>query len=504
MCINRDIINEEIKVKEVRLASDTESIIIDTKKALEMAKKFDAVVIGAGPGGYVCAIRLAQLGKKTAIIEKDNFGGVCLNVGCIPSKALIKASSLYEKMQKAEEFGFKIKGLDVDHKTLQAWKKNVVTKLTGGVGMLLKGNKVETFKGTASFVSAKEIAVKTAQGTENIQADHFVIAVGSAPIEIPGFKFDEDKILSSTGALDINEPVKSMVVVGGGYIGLEIGTYMAKFGTEVTMIELAPRLLPSYDVDCANVISRGLKKRNVNVITGAVAKSVKEKNGLMHVEVDVGGKMQTVTCEKVLVTVGRKPNPMPGIEKTGVTVDSKGFIKVNDRLQTNIPGIYAIGDLVGQPMLAHKASKEGLVVAEVIAGVKGARYDVKAMPAVIFCEPELASVGLSEQEAKAKNIEPMVGVFPFAALGKAIATGETEGFAKLIGDKKTGRLIGAVIVGPEASTMIAELALAIEAGLQVEDIALTVHAHPTLAEATMEAAEVALGHAVHIIQRGGH
>ena len=466
-------------------------------------KKFDAVVIGAGPGGYVCAIRLAQLGKKTAVIERDTVGGVCLNVGCIPSKALIKASTMFEKMKKADGMGFKVKGVEVDFGGLQEWKHSVVTKLTGGVAQLLKGNKVEVIKGDASFIGPKSLEVKAATGNMQIDADNFVIAVGSSPIELPTFKFDEKKILSSTGALALDKPVSSAVVVGAGYIGLEIGTFLAKLGTEVTLLEQAERLLPGYDQDVSRVVASGLKKRNVTVLTGASAKSVKEKNGMMQVEVEVEGKAQSITCEKVLVTVGRKPNKMPGLEKTGVRVDAKGFITVNDRLQTNVPGIYAIGDVAGQPMLAHKASKEGLVVADVIAGKKGARYDVKAMPAVIFCEPEVSTVGLSEAEAKAKGINVMVGSFPFAALGKAIASSETEGFAKLIGDKKTGRLIGASIVGAESSSMIAEMALAIEAGLQLEDIALTVHAHPTLGEATMEAAEVALGHAVHIIQRGG-
>ena len=463
-------------------------------------KKFDAIVIGAGPGGYPCAIRLAQLGKKVAIIEKETVGGVCLNVGCIPSKAMIKAASFFEKMQKADGMGFKVKGVDVDFKGLQEWKRSVVTKLTGGVGQLLKGNKVEIIQGDAAFVSKNELVIKSKAGTQNITADHIVIAVGSSPIELPNFKFDEKNIISSTGALDIDKPVESMVVVGGGYIGLEIGTYMAKLGTSVTVLEAMPRLLASYDQDVANVVGRALKKRNVNVLANAVAKGVKESKGGLQVTVEVEGKPQTINCEKVLVTVGRKPNPMPGIEKTGVQVDAKGFIKVNEQLKTNVPGIYAIGDVAGQPMLAHKATKEGLVVADVIAGKK-TKYDVKAMPAVIFCEPEVATVGLSEMEAKAKGITAFSGSFPFAALGKAIASGETDGFTKLIGDKKTGRLIGAAIVGPEASTMIAEIALAIEAGLQVEDVALTVHAHPTMGEATMEAAEVALGHAVHVINR---
>lgn len=463
-------------------------------------KKFDAIVIGAGPGGYPCAIRLAQLGKKVAIIEKEYWGGVCLNVGCIPSKALIKAASTFEKMQKADGMGFKVKGVEVDHKGLQEWKQSVVSKLTGGVSTLLKGNKVEVFKGEATFVAKNELSVKSSEGVQLLTADHIVVAVGSSPIELPTFKFDEKNILSSTGALNLDKPVSSAIVVGAGYIGLEIGTYLAKLGTSVTMLEQAPRLLSSYDPDVGRVVERNLKKRNVTVIAHASAKSVKEKGGMMHLEVEVEGKTQTLQAEKVLVTVGRRPNAMPGLEKLGVQMD-KGFIKVNERLQTNVPGIYAIGDVAGQPMLAHKATKEGLVVADVIAGKKGAKYDVKAMPAVIFCEPEVATVGYSETEAKAKGIDAFAGSFPFGALGKAIAMGETDGFTKLIGDKKTGRLIGAVIVGPDASTMIAEMALAIEAGLQLEDIALTVHAHPTLGEATMEAAEVALGHAIHALNK---
>lgn len=463
-------------------------------------KKFDAVVVGAGPGGYPCAIRLAQLGKKVAIIEKEYFGGVCLNVGCIPSKALIKAASTFEKMQKADGMGFKVKGVEPDFKGLLEWKQSVVNKMTGGVSQLLKGNKVEVIKGEASFVSKNELSVKSSEGVQAITADHIVIAVGSSPIELPAFKFDEKNILSSTGALNLDKPVSSLIVVGAGYIGLEIGTYLAKLGTQVTMLEQAPRLLSSYDADVGRVIERGLKKRNVNVIANASAKSVKEKGGMMHLEVEVEGKMQTLQAEKILVTVGRRPNAMPGAEKIGLAMD-KGFIKVNERLQTNVPGVYAIGDVACQPMLAHKATKEGLVVADVIAGKKGAKYDVKAMPAVIFCEPEVATVGLSETEAKAKGITTISGSMPFGAIGKAVAMNEVDGFTKLIGDKKTGRLIGAVIVGPEASTMIAEMALAIEAGLQLEDIALTVHAHPTLGEATMEAAEAALGHAIHIMNK---
>lgn len=463
-------------------------------------KKFGAVVIGAGPGGYVCAIRLAQLGVKTAIVEKEYYGGVCLNVGCIPSKALIKASTLYEQMQHAENFGIKVKDMSVDFAEMQSWKQSVVKKLTSGIGQLLKGNKVEIFNGEASFQSDKQLDIVSKNGRETIEADNFVIAVGSSPIELPSFKFDEKNILSSTGALAIDKEVKSAIVIGGGYIGLELGTYLAKFGTEVTILEAEERILPTYDKDVADVMARGLKKRNIKFISKAFAKSVKSSGKMQEVTVEVEGESRTLSAEKVLVTVGRRPNPMPGIENTGVNVE-KGFIPVDAQLRTNVPHIFAIGDVAGQPMLAHKASKEGLVAAEVIAGVQGAAYDVRAIPAVIFGEPELSTVGLSETEATAQGIETFTGAFPFAALGKSIAAQETDGFAKIIGDKKTGQIIGAAIVGHESSGLIAECALAIEAGMQVEDIALTVHAHPTLAEATMEAAEVALGHPIHIMAK---
>lgn len=464
-------------------------------------KKFGAIVIGAGPGGYVAAIRLGQLGISTAIVERESLGGVCLNVGCIPSKALIRAASVYETVSHADKFGFTVKGeVEIDFAKLQSWKSDVVKKLTGGVGGLLKGNNVEVLKGSAAFVSPHEIEVTSSTGKERYSADNFVIAVGSSPIELPAFKFDEKKIMSSTGALAISEPVKSLIVIGGGYIGLEIGTYLSKLGTQVTILEAEKRLLSMYDEDVADVVIRGLKKRGVTVVTGAMAKSVASKNGLQEVTVQVDGEQRVISAERVLVTVGRRPNPMAGLEKTGVKVD-KGFITVDKQLRTNVPHIYAIGDVAGQPMLAHKASKEGLVAADVIAKVKGAEYDVRAMPAVIFCEPELSTVGLSENEARKQGIEPMVGVFPFAALGKAIAAQEVDGFVKIIGDKKTGRFIGAAIVGHDSSSLLGELALALEAGMQVEDLALTVHAHPTLPEAVMEAAEVALGHPVHIIAK---
>ena len=469
----------------------------------ENNQDWDVVIIGAGPGGYPCAIRLAQHGLKVALIEKNNLGGVCLNVGCIPSKALIHASSLYSEILEANELGFSIKKIDIDHKKLQLWKSNIVKKLTQGVSQLLKANKITLLSGEARFLSNTEIEVDGKDGVERVRAKNFVIAIGSSPIPLKNIPFDEENILSSTGALDIDTNIESLAVVGGGYIGLEIGTYLAKLGTKVSIIEAEDRFLPTYDTDVSNVVLRSLKKRGVRVLTGTKAKSVTTTPNGQELLIQSKDKEEKISCEKILVTVGRRPNTMPCIEKAGVKVDSENFIPVDAQLRTNVPNIFCIGDVAGQPMLAHKASKEGLIAADIIAGKK-ISYDVRAMPAVIFCEPELATVGLSEQDAKKQGVEIKTGSFPFAALGKSIATNATEGMVKLIGEKKTGVLIGAAIVGREASAMIAECALAIEAGLHMEDMALTVHAHPTIGEATMEAAEVALGMPIHIVPKRSH
>lgn len=470
-----------------------------------MAEKFDVCVIGAGPGGYVAAIRAAQLGKKTCIVEREAMGGVCLNVGCIPSKAMITASHFYHRMQHdAPEMGFQIPAnVKIDFAKLQAWKQSVTAKMSGGVSQLLKGNGVEIFMGEANFTSAKNLAVKTKNGTTNIEASNYVIATGSRPIEIPGFAADEKDVLTSTGALDLDKAVKSLVVIGGGYIGLEIGSYLAKFGTKVTVVEAGPALLNGVaDPDCVQVVARRLKKNGVEVLTNAKAKGWKKGKGALEVTVEVGGKEQVLQAEKILLTVGRRPNSdQLGLKNIGLAIDEKGFIKVNPQRKTNLPGIYAIGDIAGQPMLAHKASHEGVLVAEVIAGHNRA-YDAKTVPAVIFVDPEIASAGWLESECKAKGYADLkIGKFPFAANGRAVSMIETDGFVKIIADAKTNVVLGVHIVGPEASNLISEAALAIEMGARLEDLALTIHPHPTLGETMMEAAEAAMGHAIHIIQK---
>ncbi|AHI05041.1 dihydrolipoamide dehydrogenase, E3 subunit [Bdellovibrio bacteriovorus W] len=470
-----------------------------------MAQNFDVVVIGAGPGGYVAAIRSAQHGFKTAIIEREFLGGVCLNVGCIPSKAMITATHLLHKAQHGfAEMGLNIKGgIDVDMKKLVTWKQSVSDKMAGGVNQLLKGNGVTIISGEAEFKSSKEITVKSSKGTESVQAKHFVVATGSRPIEIPGFKFDEKDICSSTGALAFDTIPKRVAVIGGGYIGLEISSYLRKLGTEVTVIEAQSSLLAGVvDPDCAQVVTRKLKKDGVNVIYGAKAKSQKKVKSGYEVTVEINGKDEVIPCDKILVTVGRRPNgDQANLKAAGIQVDERGFVKVDAQRRTTVSNIFAIGDICGQPMLAHKASHEGVLVADVIAG-QNRVYDAKTVPAVVFTDPEIASAGMTEDEAKKKGFtDLLIGKFPFAANGRAVSMSETDGFVKMIADKKTNIILGVHIVGPEASNLISEAVLAIEMGARLEDLSLSIHPHPTLGETMMEAAEATLGHAIHIIQR---
>ncbi len=473
-------------------------------------QRFDAVVIGAGPGGYPTAIRLGQLGVKTAIVEREYMGGVCLNVGCIPSKAVIHAAKTFDKIGHADQlgivFGPGVGKPTLDMAKLQAWKGGVVTKLTTGVRGLLKGNHVTIFDGSARLGApgpdGHRITVTSAKGTETIIAKSVVLATGSRPFEIPGFKTDQQRILDSSGALALDRVPARMVVIGGGYIGLELGMVYAKFGTKVTVVEALPSILAAMDKDCVQVVARKLKKMGVEVMLKAKAKSWEDKGdrAVLTVELD-GGGLATVDTDVILVSVGRRPNSEDlGLAEAGVAVDKRGYVLADDQLRTNVAGIYAIGDLIGGMMLAHKATKEGEVVAEIIAGHKAA-MDVRVIPAVVFTDPEIASVGLTDEEAKAQGHEVKVGKFPFAALGRALSVNDTEGFAKVVIDAKTEEILGVHIVGNGAGDLISEAALAIEMGAVAQDLNLTVHPHPTLSEAVREAAAAALGEAVHIINR---
>lgn len=466
---------------------------------------FDVVVIGAGPGGYVAAIRCAQLGMKTAVIEREKVGGVCLNVGCIPSKAMISASHFLHRAQHdAAQMGIEISGdIKVNMKKLVDWKQSVCDKMSGGVDQLLKGNKVTILAGEATFKNARELSLKSSEGTKTITAKNYIVATGSRPIEIPGFAIDEENVLSSTGALALDKLPKSAIVIGGGYIGLEIGSYLSKLGSDVQVLEAAPALLNGVaDKDCVQVVARKLKKNGVKVHLEAFAKSYKKTGSEYEVKATVKGKEETFKSEKILLMVGRKPNSdQMNLKGIGLNIDERGFVKVDAQCRTNLPHIFAIGDIAGQPMLAHKASHEGVLVAEVLAG-KNRVYDAKTVPAVIFTDPEIASAGWTEEECKQKgHTDLMIGKFPFGANGKAVSLMETDGFVKIIADAKTHIVLGVHIVGPEASNLISEAALAIEMAATLEDMALTIHPHPTLGETMMECAEAALGHAIHIIQK---
>jgi dihydrolipoamide dehydrogenase len=460
----------------------------------------EVLVIGAGPGGYVAAIRAAQLGKKVLCVEKEKLGGVCLNVGCIPSKALIHAAREWRNLHtEAAEIGIEVQGARLDFKKTQEWKRGVTTSLTNGIGQLFKANKVESLFGAATFTGPNAVSVKTADGDVAVTFQQCIIATGSRPIQIPGFAFDGQKVVDSTGALDFESVPRELVVIGGGFIGLEIGAAYAALGSKVSVVEMMDQILPGQDAEIVRVVERRLKKDGVAVFTKAKAKAF----GGSHVTIEVNGKDQTLAADKVLVAVGRRPNTDSlGLDKAGVKVGERGIIIVNGKAQTSVPHIYAIGDITPGPALAHKASKEGLVAAAHIAGDKGAELDYKALPWAIFVEPEIATVGLTEEQARAKGLDPVVAKFPYAALGRAKSTNATEGFVKIVADRKTDLLLGVHIVGAEASNIIAEAALAIEMGATAKDLALTIHTHPTFPEAIMEAAEGIHGMMIHAANRG--
>jgi len=466
-------------------------------------KTYEAIVIGGGPGGYAAAIRLGQLGVKTLCVEQEAMGGVCLNWGCIPSKALIAASNLVERIQHATEIGISVSQLSVDVAKMQEWKDGIVKKLTSGVSGLVKGNGSDIVMGTAVLTGPRSVEVTDAKGEKSTYeaSKAIVVATGTEVIRIPGFTPDGETVITAREAVSLKEAPGSMVVIGGGVIGLELGTVYQKLGTKLTVVELTDQLLPGVDKDMVKVVEKHLKKGGADIHLGTMAKGVEVSGGKAKVTIEKDGKTQVVECDKVLVAVGFKPNSKGvGLEKAGVKLDARGHIEVTDQMRTHVPSVSALGDVTGAPYLAHKATKEGEIAAEVIAGHKSAA-DYRGMPAAIFTDPEIATVGMNEATAKEQGRKVKVGKFPFAALGRAMAVRETDGFIKVIVDEADHQVLGVGIVGPEASDLISESALAIEMCAFAEDVALTIHPHPTLGEGVMEAFKLALGEAIHVMNR---
>jgi dihydrolipoamide dehydrogenase len=463
-----------------------------------MPETYDVVVIGGGPGGYVAAIRAAQLGMKVACIEKrGSLGGTCLNVGCIPSKALLQSSEKFVEAGHAlAAHGVKVEGVGLDLKTMLARKDKVVGENTRGVEYLFKKNKVAWLKGAGRIAAADTVEV----GGESIKTKAIVIATGSDVVSLPGVEIDEKRIVSSTGALELAEVPKRFVVIGGGYIGLEMGSVWRRLGAEVTVVEFLDRITPGMDAEIAKSLQRLLQKQGFafKLGTKVVGAKVGNKGVALALELAQGGAREELTADVVLVAVGRRPyTDGLGLDAAGVALDEKKRVKVDGQFRTNVAGIFAIGDVIAGPMLAHKAEDEGSAVAEIIAGQKP-HIDYDAIPAVIYTQPEVASVGKSEEDLKTAGVGYVVGKFPFTANGRARCNGDTEGFVKILADPKTDRMLGAHIIGADAGTMIAELALAMEYGASSEDIARTCHAHPTLPEAVKEAALAVAKRAVHI------
>ena len=455
-------------------------------------KHIDIIVIGSGPGGYASAFRAADLGREVLIVDKDpTLGGVCLNRGCIPSKTLLHIAKVLEEAESLKNMGVGFSKPKIDIDGVRSWKSKIVTQLSSGISQMAKARKVQTIQGEATFLSNSEIQIKSGSKKQVVTFDHCVIAAGSSSSMIPGIPMDNKDILTSRTALDLARIPKNLLIIGGGYIGLEMGTVFNSLGSVVSVAEFLPNLLPGADADLVKPLARKLKKQFEEIYLSTKITNVKPSRPKgLTVTMEKNGRTSTKKFDQVLVAVGRKPNTKNmGLENTTIIINEKGFITVDKCQKTNIDNIYAIGDIAGDPMLAHKATHEGKVAAEVICGLP-AEFDAKAIPAVIFTDPEIAWVGITEDEAKDKSIPYKKGEFPWAASGKSLALGRNEGRTKIIFDPDTKRTIGVGIVGPNAGDLISEGALAIEMGADAEDISLTVHPHPTLGETFANAAEV--------------
>lgn len=463
----------------------------------DFAIELDTVVIGAGPGGYVAAIRAAQMGQKVAIIEREYIGGVCLNVGCIPSKALISAGHKYQEALDSEVFGVKTEKVSLDFEQTQNWKNNtVVNKLTSGVEFLLKKNKVEILNGEAFFIDGHNLRVIHGDEAQTYSFNNAIVATGSRPIEIKGFKFG-GRIIDSTGGLNLTEVPKKLVIVGGGVIGAELGGAYANLGSEVTILEGSPQIIPNFEKDMVRLVEKSFKEKGMTVVTNAMAKGAVDNGDSVTVTYEADSKEQSIEADYVMVTVGRRPNTDElGLEVAGVEMNDRGLVMVDEQGRTNVESIFAIGDIVPGAALAHKASYEAKIAAEAIAG-KPVAVDYIGMPAVAFTDPELATVGYTEKQAKEEGLDVKATKFPLGGNGRALSLNQTEGFVRLVTTNEDNVIIGAQVAGINASDIIAELGLAIEAGMNAEDIALTIHSHPSLAESVMDTAEMALGLPIH-------
>ncbi len=463
--------------------------------------KNQVAVVGGGPGGYAAAFLAADLGMGVTLIDDaPNPGGVCLYRGCIPSKALLHVARVIDESRQAAAWGVEFSKPKIHLGKLRSWKETVVTKLTGGLGQLSRQRKIRYIQGRAGFENSQTLRIETTAGeTETHAFENVILATGSRPATVPGLDLDSPRVVTSTGALELSDIPKNMLVIGGGYIGLELSTVYAALGTRITVVEMMPGLLPGADRDLVSVLARRLDGELHSIMLNTRVTAMKEVAKGIEVRFE-GEKVEEETqiFDKVLVAVGRKPNSnVPGLDKTQVVVGERGFIQVNEQLRTDDPAIFAIGDVVGEPMLAHKASHEGRVAAEVIAGHKVV-FEPRAIPAVVFTDPEIAWCGLTETEAKEKKIPVKVSRFPWGASGRATTLGRADGLTKLLIDPETEAVLGAGIVGPGAGELIAEMVLAIEMAAVVSDIKLTIHPHPTLSETIMESAEVFFGQATHV------
>lgn len=464
-----------------------------------MAERYDLAVIGSGPGGYVGAIRAAQLGMKVAIIERDRLGGVCLNWGCIPTKALLRNAEIVSLLRRGEEFGFSFDNLQVDFSVAVKRSEQAARKLSKGVEYLMKKNKVTVVPGEGRFTEKDQIQVTKDGKVTGLAAERILLATGTRPREIPGVAVDGKRVITSTEALSLPQVPRRLLIIGAGAVGVEFADIYHAYGSEIILIEMLPRLLPVEDAEISSFLERVFTKRGVKILTGSKVEEVTVKGEQVSLRVSKEGTTEDITGEVVLVGIGRVPNVESlGLEKFGVAVDRAGFVKVDDRFETSAPGIYAVGDLIGGPLLAHKAMAEAIVAVEGMAGVTVRKMDPFKIPNCTYCSPQVASVGLTEEQAKEQGRQVKVGRFSYQASGKAVAMGETEGFVKVVADAEYGEVLGFHIIGPEATEMIAEATMARTLEATLEDVHHSIHAHPTLSETVGEACLAALGRAIHM------